>query len=66
MATEEVAFERANPGTGSPLPPVYSPFDSDVLNGWRRRSYPASFEPAQYIDPADPWFIYTTQANTPG
>jgi hypothetical protein len=66
MADENAAYERANPGTGSPLPPVYSPLDIDIINGWRRRSYPASFEPLQTIDPNDPWFIYTTEPNTGG
>jgi hypothetical protein len=64
MATENSAFERMNPGTGSN--PVYSPLELDVINGWRRISYPASFEPLETIDPTDPWFIYNVQANTPG
>lgn len=64
MANETAAFERMNPGTGNN--PVYSPLTTDIINGWRRISPPAAFEAPQYIDPDDPWYIYSTEPNTPG
>lgn len=64
MADETAAYERMNPGLGDS--PVYSPIDIDILNGWRRLSPPAAFQPLVVLDPNDPWFIYTTQPNTDG
>lgn len=63
---EHSAYERANPGTGSPLPPVYPPDGKDVVNGWRRNSPPAAFEPLQVLDIDDPWDRDSVDANTPG
>jgi len=44
MSAEARAYDRSDPGTGTPPQPIYQPKTKDVLNGWRRETPPIAKE----------------------